>query len=138
MKLLLNTTYDFTSAHRQYLQRVWPGLDIEQTFDAPDKLDGTDVSILVTEQVPRNLAAWPDLRWVQLLSAGANQLIGHPILQTDIPVTTASGTHGVPIAQFITCTWLMMMHRMPELLAFKPTRNRPNRGALAGTTLRGL
>ena len=47
-----------------------------------------------------------------------------------------SGTHGVPIAQFVTCTYLMMMHRMPELLQFKPSRTWPNRVALAGSTLR--
>jgi phosphoglycerate dehydrogenase-like enzyme len=95
------------------------------------------VEILVTEQVPRKLEAWPRLRWVQLLSAGANQLINHPIQQTAIPVTTASGTHGVPIAQYVTCMWLMLVHRMVEQLQFKPTHTWPNRLALAGTTLRG-
>ena len=138
MKLLLNSTYPLTESHRQYLQAAYPGLAIEQCFDAADKLDGKDVTVLVTEQVPQNLASWPKLRWVQLMSAGSNQIINHPILQTNIPVTTASGTHGVPIAQYITCTWLMMLHRMPEILAFKPTRTWPNRGALAGTTARGL
>jgi len=53
-------------------------------------------------------------------------------------VTTASGTHGVPIAQFVTCTWLMMVHRMPQLLQFKPARAWPNRPSLASTTLHGL
>lgn len=138
MKILINTTYEFTDGHREYLKAAYPGLVIEYTFDTPDKLNGKGVSVLVTEQVPRDLSAWPDLRWVQLLSAGANQLLGHPIVQTNIPVTTASGTHGVPIAQYITCAWLMMLHRMPEILEFKPTRTWPNRGALAATTSRGL
>lgn len=138
MKLLINTNYPFTEEHSKYLQAVIPGMEIEQCFDTPDKLDGKGVTVLVTEQVPHDLSAWPDLRWVQLLSAGANQLLGHPILKTTIPVTTASGTHGVPIAQYITCAWLMMMHRMPAILEFKPSRNWPNRGALAGKTLRGL
>jgi len=138
MKLLLNTAYSSANAQLLQLQTAWPGIEIEQRFDAPDKLDGAGVDILVTEQVPHDLSAWPRLQWVQLLSAGSNQILGHPILKTDIPVTTASGTHGVPIAQFITCTWLMMMHRMPQLLDFKTAHIWPNRGALAGSILRGM
>jgi len=138
MKLLLNCAFTFSAAQRQELESAWPGLTIvEQNLGSPDELDPTGVGILVTEQVPRNLAAWSELRWVQLLSAGANQLLGHPIQQTNIPVTTASGTHGVPIAQYVTCTWLMMAHRMPDLLQFKPSHTWPNRTALAGFTLRG-
>src|SRR5688572_13883830 len=123
MKLLINSPYELSEAQRNDLQAACPGLElVEQNTSAPDQLDGTGIEILVTEQVPRNLAAWSKLRWVQLLSAGANQLINHPIQETAIPVTTASGTHGVPIAQFITCTWLMMAHRMTQQLQFKTTR----------------
>ena len=137
MKLLLNSPFPLTPAQRQDLAAIWPGLELAEQSAAPDQLDGTGVEVLVTELVPRDLAAWPQLRWVQLLSAGANQLLGHPIQGTAIPVTTASGTHGVPIAQFVTCTWLMMAHRMPQVLAFQPSRTWPNRLALAGTLLRG-
>lgn len=138
MKLLLNTIFKFSDAQRTALQTIWPGIELaEQSASSPEQLDGAGVEILVTEQVPRNLEAWSSLRWVQLMSAGANQLLNHPIQQSPIPVTTASGTHSVPIAQFVTCTWLMMAHRMPQLLQFQPTRIWPNRLALAGTTLRG-
>lgn len=138
MKLLLNSPYKLTDPQRLDLQSISPGLElVEQSAASPDELDGAGVDVLVTEQVPRKLEAWPRLRWVQLLSAGANQLINHPIQQTAIPVTTASGTHGVPIAQYVTCTWLMMAHRMVQQLQFKPTHTWPNRLALAGTTLRG-
>ncbi|SDS47971.1 D-2-hydroxyacid dehydrogenase [Opitutus sp. GAS368] len=138
MRLLLNATFRFTPAQRTALQAAWPGLEIVEQFAAdPDLLDGAGVAVLCTEQVPRNLAAWPKLRWVQLLSAGANQLLGHPILTTPLPVTTASGTHGVPIAQYVTCAALMLAHRMPQLLEFKASRQWPNRLALAGSTLRG-
>ena len=139
MKLLLNTIFEFSDAQRAALQAIWPGIELaEQSASSPDQLDGAGVEILVTEQVPRNLEGWGSLRWVQLISAGANQLLNHPIQQTPIPVTTASGTHSVPIAQFVTCTWLMMAHRMPQLLQFKAGRTWPNRIALAGKTLRGM
>ena len=137
MKLLLNSAFNFTAAQRQDLQRIAPGLAIaEQNAAKPEELDPTDVEVLVTELVPRNLGDWTRLRWVQLLSAGSNQLLNHPIQQTAIPVTTASGTHGVPIAQYVTCAWLMMAHRMTQLLQFKPSRTWPNRQSLAAITLR--
>ena len=138
MKLLFNTPFRLSDAQRLELQAIWPGIEIvEQSVGSPDQLDGTGMDVLVTEQVPRNLEGWSKLRWVQLLSAGANQLLDHPIQKAPIPVTTASGTHGVPIAQFVTCTWLMMAHRMPQLLEFKATRTWPNRLSLAGFTVRG-
>lgn len=138
MKLLLNATFRFTADQRQALTEAAPGLNIAEQFARnPDELDGAGVTILVTEQVPRDLTRWKDLRWVQLLSAGANQLLGHPIQNFPVNVTTASGTHGVPIAQYVTCVALMLAHRMPEILAFKPSRQWPDRAALAGVTLRG-
>ncbi|MEO6001703.1 MAG: D-2-hydroxyacid dehydrogenase [Opitutus sp.] len=138
MKLLLNAGFTFTPEQRQALLACVPELQVtEQLASSPDDLDGEGVTVLVTEQVPRDLTRWKNLGWVQLLSAGANQLLGHPIQSTAIPVTTASGTHGVPIAQYVTCVTLMLAHRMPQVLEFKPSRRWPNRTALAGTTLRG-
>lgn len=138
MKLLLNSIFRLSDAQRAELAAKAPGIElIEANTSSPDQLDPSGVDALVTEQVPRNLPDWRQLRWVQLMSAGANQLIGHPIQRTSIPVTTASGTHGVPIAQYVTCTCLMLAHRIPQLLEFKPSRTWPNRVALGGTTLRG-
>jgi phosphoglycerate dehydrogenase-like enzyme len=138
MRLLLNTIFKFTAPQRALLQAACPGIDLVEVNTAtPDELDGSQVDILVSEQVPRNLAGWERLRWVQLLSAGSNQLVGHPIRQTRIPVTTASGTHGVPIAQYVTCVALMLAHRMPAVLQYKETQQWPNRLALAGRPLRG-
>src|SRR5262245_9791901 len=107
MKLLLNGIFRLSEEQRRELDAVSPGISlIVANVTVPDQLEPAGVEVLVTEQVPRNLERWSDLRWVQLLSAGANQLIGHPIQSTTIPVTTASGTHGVPIAQYVTCVCL--------------------------------
>lgn len=138
MRLLLNTLFNFTAPQRALLHAACPGIDLVEVNTATlDELDGSRVDILVSEQVPRNLATWKRLRWVQLLSAGSNQLVGHPIQQTRIPVTTASGTHGVPIAQYVTCAVLMLAHRMTGVLKYKETQQWPNRLALAGRPLRG-
>lgn len=74
MKLLLNTVCKLTAGQRAVLQAIRPGrAPVGHDGTAVDQLDGPGVEILVTEQVPRNLAAWPGFRWVQLLSAGSNQ-----------------------------------------------------------------
>lgn len=138
MQLLLHSPYALSADHRAALTAIAPSLEIVETAGrALETCDGSSVRVLVSEQVPRDLARWPALGWVQLLSAGSNQLAGHPLCATDIPVTNASGTHGVPIAQYVTAAVLMAAHRMPELLAFKPTRTWPNRLALAARPLRG-
>lgn len=131
--------FDLSVEQREALQSICPNLElVEQRESDMEKLDGDGVDVLVTESVPRYLDGWKSLRWVQLLSAGSNHLRGHPIWETPVRVTNASGIHGVPIAQYITVTWLMMIHRMSELMKFKPTREWPNRAALANTVVRGM
>lgn len=131
--------FSLSDKERSTLLATWPDLEIVVVNEPdPAKLDGTDVVVLIAEQVPKQLESWTQLRWVQLLSAGSNQLNGHPIWQTPVPVTNASGIHGVPIAQYITVTWLMMIHRMTELLKFKPSHEWPNRSALANSVVRGM
>lgn len=138
MKILVNSPFKLSTPELAALCASAPHVEVvEQSVTDPDKLDGTGVDVLVSEQVPRDLSAWSALRWVQLISAGANQLRGHPVMQRPAFITTASGCHGVPIAQYITCTALMLAHRMPQLFEFKPSRVWPNRTALAGFTLRG-
>jgi phosphoglycerate dehydrogenase-like enzyme len=138
MKILFNTPFKLTTAQLTELSRIAPGAQIVEQAGLPENLMGAGVTVLVGEQVPRDLSAWTDLRWVQLLSAGANQLLNHPVLERPVTITTASGLHGVPIAQYVTATWLMLVHRMPQLLEFKRTHVWPNRVALAGFSLRGL
>lgn len=139
MKILFNMPFELTAEHRAAVAQIVSGAElVVMSVTDLDTVEGSDVDVLVTEPVPRDLARWPKLRWVQLLSAGSNHLRGHPVWGTSIAVTNASGTHAVPIAQYITVTWLMMMHRMPELMAYKATRTWPNRAALAGRVVRGM
>lgn len=140
MKLLLfSASSKFTPRQRETLGEIWPGLEIEeQSTGALAQRAGAGIDVLVSDPVPPDPAAWPDLKLIQLLSAGANQVVNHPILRTKIPVTTASGLHGVPIAQYVTCAWLMLAHRVPTLFNYKSARAWPDRNSLAGLPVRGL
>jgi phosphoglycerate dehydrogenase-like enzyme len=109
---------------------------VEGTPDL-DRIGAAGTEVLVTEDVPRDLARWGDLRFVQLVAAGMDSLHSHPIWDAGIPVATAAGTHAVAISQYAVCTLLMLVHHMPQAAAFKTTRQWPDRLALACTTLRG-
>lgn len=131
--------FELSADQRTALQTNWPDFElVVQCESDVEKLNGQDVAALVTESVPRDLSGWKELQWVQLLSAGSNQLQGHPVWETPVRVTNASGIHGVPIAQYITVAWLMMIHRMSELMKFKPSRVWPDRASLANTVVRGM
>lgn len=142
-RILFNTDipYRLSADERAGLLAACPGVEIVEagvTPGAPPP-DLRDVTILVTDlAVPPDLAACPHLEWIQLVSAGANQVTHHPVAATRIPVTTSSGLHGVPIGQFVTGGLLLLAHHFPELAAAQATRRWPaDRWSLRGTLLRG-
>ena len=49
----------------------------------------------------------PDLRWIQLTSAGMDRAARSGLLDSDFMVTSASGLHATPIGEYILCLMLM-------------------------------
>lgn len=141
LKLLLHIPFPFTDEDRHLIEQACLSIEIEYLEgEAPEELDavdGRDFDVVVSEWVPQDLSRWPNLKLVQLLSAGVNHIPAeHPVWDSDVRVTTASGIHSVPMAQFAICNLLMMVHQMPQLMAFGATRQWPDRTALAGYELR--
>ncbi|MES1195228.1 MAG: hypothetical protein ABUL65_04985, partial [Opitutus sp.] len=102
MKILFNrdVPYNPTAEEAAALQQASGGAELVRIHGsaADATIDTSDVDVLMTDlDVPRDLSRWPRLRWIQLISAGANQITPTPIAASDILVTTASGLHGVPI-----------------------------------------
>jgi phosphoglycerate dehydrogenase-like enzyme len=75
-----------------------------------------DEEILYCYMPPRNLSVAPGLKWVQLHSAGVNQLTGHPILNSNILITSSSGIHAVPIGEFSIAMMLALARRVPRMV----------------------
>jgi phosphoglycerate dehydrogenase-like enzyme len=48
----------------------------------------------------------PNLRWLQLTSAGVDRLLDSPLVRSHIKVTTASGIHAVTISEYVMGTIL--------------------------------
>ena len=86
--------------------------------DPSDIFEG-DEEIFYGFMPPRNLSKAPHLRWVQLHSAGIDHLINHPILNSDILLTTTSGIHGVPIGEFAIMMMLALARHVPRMSRFQ-------------------
>jgi phosphoglycerate dehydrogenase-like enzyme len=86
----------------------------------------------------------PRVRWVQARNAGAGEQLGaalalEPGLLRDVTVTSVSGIHAGPLAEFALLGLLAFAKRLPELERDKARRNwpdvKPTMGVLAGRTV---
>ena len=67
----------------------------------------------------------PNLRWVQLHSAGINQLFDQPFWDSDILFTTASGIHAPNMAQYALAQILAWAYRIPTWFKVKNQKTWP-------------
>ena len=136
----------FNDAQLNRLKSVSPRLVIElkpvvtpwSRTDTSDLFEG-DEEIFYGFMPPNNLSKASHLKWVQLYSAGANQLTDHPIMLTDIPITTASGTATVPMGEFAVMMMLTLARHVPRMVRMQDDGEWPEDRlkALAGSELRG-
>ncbi len=114
------STVALTEPHRELLRGAVPHAEVsDRTCRTPDEVraliaDGCDA--MLTFIMPNDLAQRaPNLKWVQLLSAGADHAMG--ALNTDrITMTTASGIHATPIAEYTIASMLAYAHRFHQMV----------------------
>jgi phosphoglycerate dehydrogenase-like enzyme len=66
-----------------------------------------DAEVMLATHPPGNLRAMTQLRWIQLGSAGFEQLFDLPLVEMGITVTNCSGVNDVPIAEW--CIGMMFV-----------------------------
>ncbi len=87
------------------LEHLFPDLEIVKVQgeaarkglvqDVLSEKEWKDVTVVLTGSFIPHPDQAPDLRYVQLQSAGANHVLSHPVaIETDIDICTASGVHG--------------------------------------------
>jgi phosphoglycerate dehydrogenase-like enzyme len=77
----------------------------------------SDAEVLFTWRVPEEVPAkTPDLRWIQLASAGADHIRGLPVWGSDITITAAQGMHTVPMAEHCMSLLLALTRQLPALI----------------------
>ena len=98
-----------------------------------DFAEAFDAELLARAEVLFTLFAFPrpeqvpGLRWVQLHSAGANQVLDLPLFGRDVAFTTASGIHAIPIGEYVLATILAWHHRLPPMHDLQMRRQWPDR-----------
>ena len=58
----------------------------------------------------------PNLRWLQLDTAGADGILQHPLWETDVTITTLSGVGPTTVAEYTMMTILALAHHLPRIL----------------------
>jgi phosphoglycerate dehydrogenase-like enzyme len=81
----------------------------------------------------------PNLRWVQLSSAGIDHVMGKPLMASFIPIATTSGIHAIPIAEYTFGSMLAFARKFPQMFALQQRHEWPQGrwDALLGAELRG-
>ncbi|MEO8393442.1 MAG: D-2-hydroxyacid dehydrogenase [Chloroflexota bacterium] len=111
---------NFSDAIITRLREVSPRLHVERLYPTvPDKA-WSNVDILFTSNIFPKPEQAPNLRWIQLYSAGINHAISEPILSADnVEVTTASGIHATPMSEFSLAMMLAFTYKLPQILGYQ-------------------
>ncbi|KAK1832629.1 oxidoreductase-like protein [Podospora conica] len=96
-------------SHTEHFGRSDPPFPLE---------DWKDVTLAVSFlTLPKKRDDAPNLKYVQLMSAGANHILEDPFFKnTDTMFCTANGVHGPQIAEWIVMTYLAFEHSLPQHL----------------------
>ncbi|KAI1439800.1 hypothetical protein F5Y02DRAFT_404822 [Annulohypoxylon stygium] len=126
-KLLMLVPWDPPAGYIDELHKTFPGLEVIhaiwdtwQESSLPSHITEEDwktVTILLTGPKFPTKEAAPNLKLVQLQSAGANYILNNPLFtDTDIAFCTANGVHPPQIAEWIIATFLAFQHHIPRFL----------------------
>jgi phosphoglycerate dehydrogenase-like enzyme len=114
MKII--STVALQPAQRSAILAAAPGADLAdrqcRTVEEVSELVGAGCDALLTFRVPNDIATRARVRWIQLLSAGADHVLGGPLKSSAIPITTASGIHATPISEYTMASMLAYAHRI--------------------------
>lgn len=78
-------------------------------------VDHPGTEVLYTYHVPETFADLaPNLTWVQLHSAGADHVLDSALMDSDVALTTSSGIHATPIAEYVFASLLAHRWRVPH------------------------
>lgn len=129
---------DFSDDIMEQLRAVSPRLHIERHFPKVPDSAWADAEIIYTVRDLPEPEHAPRLRWIQTHTSGINHLLDRPIMQAeDVDVTTTSGIHAVPIAEYCIGMMLAFALRLPLFQRYQAKAEWPEGGSIYTQTLRG-
>lgn len=116
--------------HLARLRAVSPRLVVHQQslpFDKAYRISAEDfaqalspeLEILCTYGGTFDINLAPNLRWVQVNSAGVDFLYDTPLWKSEVAITNASGIHAVQIAEYVLTMLLAHVHHLPRSIHFQ-------------------
>ncbi len=122
-------TAGFKSAPLDELRHDFPDLRFEEcgASEVPPELWRSAEIAYAMSRLPGPGEA-PRLRWVQLHSAGVENVVRQPLFQSDVSFTTSSGVHAIPISEYVLATTLALFRRVPRMVEMKPQGHWPPDG----------
>jgi phosphoglycerate dehydrogenase-like enzyme len=81
-----------------------------------------DVEVLYTLHALPEPASVPNLRWVQFHLSGVDAIVDHPLLHTDVLITSLSGASAPQLAEYALMGMLALGRRVPRMVADKAAR----------------
>jgi D-2-hydroxyacid dehydrogenase (NADP+) len=95
-----------------------PRAEDESEEEAKERLEPIlrETEVLLTNPiVPDDIAdRAPNLKWLQLTSAGVDRLLDAPVVRSNVTVTTASGIHATPISEYVIGAMLAFAKGFPK------------------------
>jgi phosphoglycerate dehydrogenase-like enzyme len=124
-------TIPLTGPQQETLRKV--SSDLQFTFSQASSANDipaevwreTEILFTFGNTIPSKEQA-PNLRWVQLYSAGADHALHNPLFQTDTTFTTSSGVHSTIIGEYIITTILAWYHRLSTFYHLQQQRSWPS------------
>ena len=95
-----------------------------------------DCTVIFSEFPPANMHDMPGLKWIQLGSAGYEQLKGFGLLEHGVRITNASGVNDVPIGEWCVAMMLIFERDIRGMLANQKTHTW-DRSSVFQSELRG-
>ena len=127
--VMVLSTLRFTDELLDKLRSVSPRLVVKQrTCHNAEEVEQAledSVEVLYTVYLPANLSRASRLQWVQMHAAGVDHVLDHPIMKSDMLLTTASGIHATPIAEYVFASILAFNRRVPRMLYYQSRREWP-------------
>jgi phosphoglycerate dehydrogenase-like enzyme len=114
------STVVLTEPLRALIRAAAPNIDlVDRACRTPDdvrELLAGGCDVMLTFIMPKDLSERaPNLKWVQLLSAGADHAMG-AANSASFAMTTASGIHATPIAEYTIASMLAYAHKFHLML----------------------
>lgn len=103
--------------HRAIIAKAVPGAEIVdrqcRTQEEVSAMVGEGCDVMLTFRIPDDIERRaPLLKWIQLLSAGADHVLSGPLKSGTIAITTSSGIHATAIAEYTLASMLTYAHRI--------------------------